>query len=144
MSDRRSYSDEGEEHMLPTPDGITTKPSGYAVDETIARLEAAIKAHSLTLFARINHQQAAAEVGLSMQPAQVLIFGSPRAGTPLMVAAPLSALDLPLKALVWQDGDDTVWVSYTDPAYLAQRYALPDELARNIAGITQLIAGALS
>ena len=132
--------------MQPTtaPDGVTTKASRYAVDETIARLIAAIKSHGLALFAQINHQQAAQEVGLAMQPAQVLIFGSPRAGTPLMVAAPLIALDLPLKALVWQDGDGKVWVSYTDPAWLAQRYALPSELEKNIAGITPLIAGALS
>jgi len=128
----------------PTPTGILTTASRHSVDETVSRLQAAITAHGLTLFAQINHQQAAQEVGLTMQPAQVLIFGSPRSGTPLMVAAPLLALDLPLKALVWQDGDANVWVSYTDPAWLAQRYTLPAELVKNIAGITPLIAGAVA
>jgi uncharacterized protein (DUF302 family) len=125
------------------PPGVVTLASPFPVEDTIARLEAAIQAHGLTLFAHIDHQGEAARVGLAMQPAHVLIFGSPRAGTPLMVACPLVALDLPLKALVWQDPAGRVWVSDTDSSYLAQRYAIPAELVPHIAGIAPLIQGAL-
>jgi uncharacterized protein (DUF302 family) len=120
-----------------------TLVSSVSLMETLARLEAAIRAHGLELFAHINHQGEAERVGLSMQPAHVLIFGSPRAGTPLIVASPLIALELPLKALVWQDQAGHVWVSYTDSTYLAQRYAIPADLVQNVAGIAPLIQGAL-
>ncbi|HKW21535.1 MAG TPA: DUF302 domain-containing protein [Ktedonobacterales bacterium] len=129
--------------MIVHPEGIKTLASLVSVSETIARIEKAVADHGLTLFAHIDHTGAAASVGLKMQPARVLIFGSPRAGTPLMVASPLLALDLPLKALVWQDNSGQVNVSYTDPAYLAERYRIPDDLAKNIAGLEPLLKGAL-
>jgi uncharacterized protein (DUF302 family) len=97
----------------------------------------------LTVFAHIDHGANAQGAGLKMQDAQVLIFGSPKSGTPLMVASPLLALDLPLRALVWQDYIGKVWVSYTDPASLARRYALPDDLVGNIAGIEGVVDSAV-
>lgn len=124
-------------------DGVVTTASSYTVEETLARLEAAVVGRGLTLFAHIDHRGAAERAGLTMRPAHVLIFGGPKGGTPLMVAAPLLALDLPLKALVWQDSDGRVWVSYNSTAYLAQRYTVPDDLIKNIAWIDTLIAAAL-
>lgn len=129
--------------MTDHPEGIKTLASSVSVSETIAHIEKAIAEHGLTLFAHIDHTGAAASVGLEMQPAHVLVFGSPQAGTPLMVATPLLALDLPLKALVWQDDTGQVQVSYTDPAYLGARYGIPDDLAKNIAGLEPLLRGAL-
>ncbi len=126
------------------PDGVVSVASSYSVAETLQRLTDAIHAKGLTLFARVDHSDEAAKVGLQMQEAHVLIFGSPKGGTPLMVASPLLALELPLKALVWQSVDGQVWVSYTDPAYLVTRYGVPANLAPNIAGITPLIQGALA
>ena len=129
--------------MIDHPEGIKTLVSSESVSETVACIEKAVAEHGLTLFAHIDHTGAAASVGLKMQPAHVLVFGSPRAGTPLMVASPLLALDLPLKALVWQDDTGQVRVSYTDPAYLGARYAIPDDLMKNIAGLEPLLSGAL-
>jgi uncharacterized protein (DUF302 family) len=106
----------------------------------VARLEAALRAHNLTLFATLDHSGEAARVGLTLRPTKLLIFGSPTAGTPLMVASPLLALDLPLKALVWQDDAGQTLVSYIDPAYLAARHHIPDALQPNIAGIEPLVA----
>lgn len=125
------------------PAGVITLKSPFGFEETLARITAAVAAQGLTLFADIDHSGVAASVGVTMQPAHVLIFGSPLAGTPLMVAAPLLALELPLKALVWQDTAGQTHVSYTSPAYLARRYAVPDDLAKNIAGIEPLLAGVL-
>ena len=123
--------------------GITTKTSAYSFDETLTRVVETVQEKGLTLFARIDHSIEAELAGLSMQPASVLIFGNPKAGTPLMVASPLIALELPLKALVWQDNAGSVLVSYSDPAFLAERFTLPDELRANIAGIGALIESAL-
>src|SRR5262245_58331760 len=107
--------------------GILTLASAFSFNETLMRLEQAIQAKGLTLFARIDHSVEAELAGLSMQAASVLIFGAPKAGTPLMVASPLIALELPLRALVWQDGAGGVLVSFTDPAFLGERFALPHE-----------------
>jgi uncharacterized protein (DUF302 family) len=127
----------------PSAEGIITKPSPHSVAETLRRLEQVVRAKGLTVFAHIDHSGAAEGVGLTMQPAHVLIFGSPRAGTPLMVASPLLALDLPLRVLVWQDGNGKIWMSYNSVAYLASRYAIPNELTGNIASIDALVDGAL-
>ncbi len=124
-------------------EGIITKLSPHSVAETLQRLEQVVRAKGLTVFAHIDHSGAAAGVGLTMQPAHVLIFGSPQAGTPLMVASPLLALDLPLRVLVWRDSDGRVWASYNSVAYLASRYAIPSELTGNIAGVDALVDGAL-
>ncbi len=131
----------------PTPpavEGIVSKRSEYTVEETLGRLRTALAARGLAVFARVDHSDEAARIGLSMQPAHVLIFGNPRAGTPLMIASPLLALDLPLRALVWQDTNGSVWVSYHSPEYLTARYAVPSELAANITGVVGLIDGVLS
>jgi uncharacterized protein (DUF302 family) len=124
--------------------GVVSKPSKYTVAETLQRLENVIQSKGLTVFARIDHSGEAERVGLRMQDAKLLIFGSPKAGTPLMIASPLLALDLPLKALVWKDKEGRVLVSYNSVAYLTNRYNLPVELTKNIAGIDALIEGALS
>ncbi|MGZ3582410.1 MAG: DUF302 domain-containing protein [Ktedonobacterales bacterium] len=127
----------------PSAQGVITKPSPYSVPETLERLQRTVHAKGLTLFAHIDHSAAAREVGLTMQEEHVLIFGSPQAGTPLMVASPLLALDLPLRTLVWQDKNGHSWVSYNSTAYLAERYGIPDTLVMNIAGIDALVDAAL-
>ena len=123
----------------PSVEGILTRSSPFSVEETLQRLQEAIHSRNLTLFAHIDHSGEAKRVGLKMQEAHVLIFGNPKGGTPLMIASPLLALDLPLKALVWQSEDGRVWVSSTSSDYLRVRYALPQELSGNIAVVDALI-----
>jgi uncharacterized protein (DUF302 family) len=113
--------------------------SPYSVADTLKRLEAVLKAKNLTVFARIDHSGEAEKIGLKMRATQLIVFGSPKAGTPLMVASPTLAIDLPLKALAWQDADGKVWVSYNSPEYLQRRHQIPDELVKNIAGIGALL-----
>ncbi len=127
----------------PSVEGIVSRPSPFSVQETLERLKEAIHSRNLNLFAQIDHSAEAKRVGLTMQEAHVLIFGSPKAGTPLMIASPLLALDLPLKVLVWQGTDDQVWVSSTSIAYLTARYCIPQDLTSNIAGIDVLIESVL-
>ena len=123
--------------------GIINQISPYAVTETIDRFAAILQAKGVTVFARIDQQAEAKKVGLSLPPTQLLLFGNPKAGTPLMVAEPTIALDLPLKVLAWEATDGKVWVSYNDPNYLKQRFSLSDELVKNIAIIAPLIHQAL-
>jgi uncharacterized protein (DUF302 family) len=123
----------------PRAEGVSTVASQFTVDETLAKLSEAFRNHDLTVFAHFDHGAAAGEVGLHMRPAHVLVFGNPKAGTPLMVAAPLVALDLPLRVLVWQDESDRVWVSFNQSDFLQKRYAIPSELVGNIAGAENLI-----
>lgn len=121
--------------MASLPDnGMVHLSSPYSVAETLKRVEAVLQGRNLTVFARIDHSGEAEKVGLKMRPTQVIIFGSPKGGTPVMVAAPTVAIDLPLKALVWEDAEGKVWVSYNSPEYLKQRHNIPDELVKNIAG----------
>ena len=127
----------------PSVEGIVTRPSPFSVEETLVRLQEAIHSRNLTLFANIDHSGEARRVGLTMQEAHVLIFGNPKGGTPLMIASPLLALDLPLKVLVWQGEGDQVWVSTTSAAYLKVRYAIPQELIGNIAVVDALIEQAI-
>ena len=127
----------------PSIEGIITKHSPFSVEETLERLQEAMRNRGLSVFAHINHRGEAERVGLKMQEAHVLFFGNPKAGTPLMIATPLLALDLPLKVLVWQNNDGGVLVSYTSIAYLTARYSIPQELTENIAGIDALIEGIL-
>jgi uncharacterized protein (DUF302 family) len=123
---------------MSTIDGtLVTKLSPSSVDDTVANLEAALTARGLKLFAVIDHSGEAEAAGLPLRDTKVVIFGSPQAGTPVMEAAPLAALDLPLKVLVWADGDQTT-VTYTAPAALAARYRLPEELGNRLAGIDAL------
>ena len=119
--------------------GIISQPSPYSVSETIDRLVAILQAKGITIFARIDQQAEAEKVNLSLCPTQLLLFGNPQAGTPLMVAEPTIALDLPLKALAWEAADGKVWLSYNDPDYLKQRFSLSDDLVKNIAVIAPLI-----
>jgi uncharacterized protein (DUF302 family) len=122
--------------------GIVDKPSKHSVDQTVDRLKDMLKAKGVTLFALIDHSGEAAKAGLKMRPTRLLIFGSPKAGTPLMLAAPHSALDLPLKILVWEDDEGKVWLSYNSPEYLKERYDLPQDLVQNIAVVETLAARA--
>jgi uncharacterized protein (DUF302 family) len=124
--------------------GIVTKASPHgSVSETLERLREEVRAKGLQEFALIDHSGAAERAGLEMQEAKLLVFGSPKAGTPLMVASPLLALDLPLKALVWRDRDRGVLVSYNATSYLARRHDILEDLVGNIAGIDALVRGAL-
>ena len=124
-------------------EGIIRKASPRSVPETIDRLEAILKAKEVWVFARIDHSRGAAKVGLTMPPSQVLIFGNPRVGTPVMLAAPTSAIDLPLKALAWEDSAGKVWLGYTDPKYLAHRYGLTEKQVAPLAVIGDLVDAAV-
>jgi uncharacterized protein (DUF302 family) len=123
----------------PVPAGIINRPSNHSVDETIARLQAILREKGVKVFALIDHSGEAEKVGLKMRPTKLLIFGSPKAGTPLMVAAPSIAIDLPLKFLVWEDGDGKVWISFNSVEYLRERHHLPEELVQNIS-VTAVLA----
>jgi uncharacterized protein (DUF302 family)/uncharacterized membrane protein YidH (DUF202 family) len=118
--------------------GIVDKPSNHSVEQTVEKLKNILQSKGVTLFAMIDHSGEAEKVGMKMPPTKLLIFGSPKAGTPLMLAAPSSALDLPLKILIWQDAQGKVWVTYNSPAYLQERHNLPSELLPNIAVIETL------
>ncbi len=122
--------------------GVVSKPSKYSVEETLERLKRTLEAKEATVFALVDHSGEAEKAGLKMRPTKLVIFGSPKAGTPLMLAAPSSAIDLPLKILIWEDGEGKVWVSYNSPAYLQERHGLPEELVRNIAVVESLAAAA--
>ena len=124
--------------------GIITHPSPYSVPETLDRLESLLNAKNIKVFARVDHSGEAEKVGLHMPPTQLLIFGSPKGGTPLMLASPLSAIDLPLKALAWQDTTGKVWLSYNDPQYLKTRFSVPNELLAPISGLSALMEQALT
>jgi uncharacterized protein (DUF302 family) len=129
---------------MTTPNGLITHPSPYTVPETLDRLEAILRTKNITIFARIDHSGEAAKVGLTMPPTQLLIFGNPQGGTPIMLAASLAAIDLPLKALAWQDTDGKVWLSFNDPHYLQSRYGLSDEVLNPITGLETLIQQAIA
>jgi uncharacterized protein (DUF302 family) len=104
--------------------GLTTIKSSHGPQETMNRLDAAVKAKGMMVFARIDHSAGASEVGLSLNPTAVLIFGNAKGGTPLMQSVQTIGIDLPLKALVWQDASGDTWLSYNDPAWLAKRHGL--------------------
>jgi uncharacterized protein (DUF302 family) len=123
--------------------GILTLPSPYPVDETLDRVEAAARSKGMIIFFRVDHSLEAEKAGLSLRPTQLLIFGNPKTGTPLMVSSPSAAIDLPLKALAWQDSQGKVWLSYNSSDYLKQRHHLTDELTQLISGIGNLLAEAL-
>jgi uncharacterized protein (DUF302 family) len=125
------------------PQGIITSQSRYPFAETVARLQSMLKDKGIKLFAIIDHSGEAASAGLTMPPTQVLVFGNPKGGTPLMLAAPSTAIDLPLKILVAEDADGKAWLSWIDPAYLQQRHGFPKELTANI-GAAGMLASQLS
>ena len=121
-------------------DGLTTVESAYGPKDTMDRLEAEVKAKGLNVFARIDHAAGAAQVGLQLRPTAVLIFGNAKGGTPLMQAAQTVGIDLPLKALVWQDSAGKTWLSYNEPGWIARRHGLGHEVDATVGAL----AGALS
>jgi uncharacterized protein (DUF302 family) len=123
--------------------GMIHLSSAHSVTETMARLKELVTARGMTIQAHIDHSGDATKVGLKMQPAELLIFGNPKAGTPLMVAAPTLALDLPLKGLVWADSEGKVWLSFNSTEYLQQRHNVPAELIGNIAGAKKIFEEAV-
>jgi uncharacterized protein (DUF302 family) len=125
-------------------EGIISKQSKYSVPETLDRVDALLQSKGIKVFVRVDHSGEAEKAGLKMPPTQLLIFGNPKGGTPVMLAAPTAAIDLPLKALAWQDGDGKVWLSYNDPEYLKKRYGLSDDQIKTIAGTGSLIEQALN
>jgi len=118
--------------------GIVNKPSKHSVDDTLGKLQNILEAKGIAVFALIDHSGEAAKVGMKMRPTKLLIFGNPKGGTPLMLAAPSIAIDLPLKILIWEDEQEKVWVSYNTPEYLAERHGLPPHLAQNVGFIEAL------
>ncbi|HEV2289957.1 MAG TPA: DUF302 domain-containing protein [Candidatus Acidoferrales bacterium] len=127
--------------MLPdASNGIIHKQSSHSVDETLEKLRSILQAKAVKLFAVIDHSGEAQKAGLKMRPTKLAIFGSPKAGTPLMLAAPTIAIDLPLKILIWEDAKGKVWVSYNGSAYLQQRHSLPKALLQNISVVETLAA----
>src|SRR5258706_10993532 len=123
--------------------GIIELPSPGSLPETLARLESILKEKGVTVFARIDHSGEAEKAGLTMRPTQLLIFGSPKSGTPVMMAAPSAAIDLPLKALAWEDESGKVWLSYNTPEYLQQRHGFTADLVKNLAAARRLIQKAV-
>jgi len=122
--------------------GIVNLASNHPVEQTVDNLKSILQAKGVTLFALVDHSGEAEKAGMKMPPTKLLIFGNPKAGTPLMQTAPSSAIDLPLKILVWEDAQGKSWVSYNSPAYLQQRHNLPASLLQNIAVVEVLAAKA--
>jgi uncharacterized protein (DUF302 family) len=127
---------------VPSDLGIVTQRSRHSVEETVQKLKEVLETKAIKLFAVIDHSGEAEAAGLFMRPTKLLIFGNPKAGTPVMVAMPAIALDLPLKILVSEDDEGRVWMSYNDPAYLQRRYDLPPALLKNISGVSALVEAA--
>ena len=124
-------NDTCDENEISVP-GLTSMPSDFGPDETMARLETEILANGMRVFYRINHAALAAEVGMTLRPTEVILFGNPRGGTPLMQASQTIGIDLPLRALIWQDASGKTWVSYNEPSWLATRH--------NVSGIDEKVA----
>src|SRR6201987_6030877 len=118
--------------------GLINVPSDHSVDETAEKLKAILQSKGITIFALIDHSGEAIKVGMKMRSTKLLIFGNPKAGTPVMQAAPSSAIDLPLKILIWEDAKGKTWVTYDSPAYLQERHNIPVELLPNVSVIEAL------
>jgi uncharacterized protein (DUF302 family) len=129
---------------MKTGEGIISKESKYTVPDTLDRVDALLRSKGIKIFVRVDHSGEAEKAGLKMPPTQLLIFGNPKGGTPVMLAAPTTAIDLPLKALAWQDSDGKVWLSYNDPEYLKKRYGLTNDQIKTIASTGSLLEQALS
>jgi uncharacterized protein (DUF302 family) len=130
--------------MTDAASGVVTIPTQHSVDEAVRRLEQMLADKGIQLFALVDHSGEAEKVGLQMPPTKLAIFGSPKAGTPLMLATPSIAIDLPLKLLIWEDKSGSVLISYNAPAYLMARHGLPQDLLANIAVIEKLAAAVAS
>ena len=122
--------------------GIINQASKHSVDETVDRLKRALEAKGVAVFATVDHSGEAEKVRMKMRPTKLVIFGNPKAGTPLMLAAPSIAIDLPLKILIWEDGEGKVWASYNSPQYLQERHGLPRDLLPAIAVVEALATAA--
>ena len=112
--------------------GLVDLQSNHSVDETVEKVRAILQSKGITLFALIDHSGEAANVGMKMRPTKLLVFGNPKGGTPVMLAAPSSAIDLPLKILIWEDAQKKVWVTYNSPTYLMERHNIPAKLLPNV------------
>lgn len=123
--------------------GLIHTQSPRSVDETLQRLRAILESKGLMIFATIDHSGEAAKAGMEMHPTKLLIFGSPKAGTPVMLAAPTTAIDLPLKALIWEDAQGKVWITQNSADYLQQRHGFPAEFVKNLTGPAPLIQKAV-
>ena len=123
---------------LTTNKGIVDTPSNHSVEQTVEKVKNILQSKGVMLFAVVDHSGEAEKVGMRMPPTKLLIFGSPKAGTPLMLAAPSIAIDLPLKILVWEDAEGKAWVSYNSPTYLQERHGLSLELLQNISIVETL------
>jgi uncharacterized protein (DUF302 family) len=121
--------------------GIVRVPSNSSLDETLHKLQTTLEAKGITIFALIDHSGEAAKVGMKMPATKLLIFGNPKGGTPLMLASPSIALDLPIKILIAEDEQKKVWISYNSAEYLAERHAVPADLLKNLAFVEGLVAG---
>jgi uncharacterized protein (DUF302 family) len=121
-----------------TDKGLINKPSHHSVDQTVEKLKNILQSKGVALFALIDHSGEAEKVGMKMRPTKLLIFGNPKAGTPLMLAAPSVAIDLPLKILIWEDPAGKVWVTYNSPEFLRERHGLPQDLMQNVSVIEAL------
>jgi uncharacterized protein (DUF302 family) len=128
---------------LATDNGIVDTPSPYSLEQTVEKLRNVLQARGLTLFALVDHSGEAEKVGLNMPPTRLLIFGSPKGGTPAMLAAPSIAIDLPLKALIAEDGGGKVWISYNAPEFVGRRHNLPDALWPNIPAVGAIVEEAV-
>ncbi len=124
-----------------TGQGMVSRRSAHSVEETVERLQSLLAAKGVKLFALVDHSGEAARSGLAMPPTKLLIFGNPATGTPVMLAAPSIAIDLPLKILVWEDSDGNAWLSWNSPDYLQKRHSVPDALLKNISVVEGLTAG---
>ena len=122
--------------------GLIDIPSNHSVEETVENLKGILQAKGITLFALVDHSGEAGKAGMQMRPTKLLIFGNPKAGTPVMLAAPSSAIDLPLKILIWEDAQGKVWVTYNGPMYLQERHNIPTELLPNLSVIEALAKSA--
>ena len=125
-------------------DGLVTVASSFGAKETIDRLEAVLKGGGATIFARVDHAAGAASVNLPLRPTELLIFGNPKGGTPLMQAQQTLGIDLPLKALAWEDQAGKVWVSYNDPVWLAARHGAAGDVAKVTEGLAMSLKGAVA
>lgn len=125
-----------------TNQGLTDISSHHSVEQTVERLKNILQSKGVTLFALIDHSGEAEKVGMKMRPTKLLIFGSPKAGTPLMLAAPTVAIDLPLKILIWEDASGKVWVTYNNPEFLRARHGLPQDLMQNVSVVEALASKA--
>jgi len=123
--------------------GMVHFSSPYSVPESLKRIQSLLQERGLTIFCVVDHSGEAEKAGLKMHPTQLILFGSPKGGTPVMVASPTIAVDLPLKALVWQDAGGKVWVSYNSPEYLQKRHNVPADLVKNISAAGPLLQAAV-